>query len=633
MAGKASGSALRLFRSARWRHPVSGSGGWSVLATRRAMSAVAAASCAVGGLVGLVGTLLEPQNQAPRAVLVSALAMATAVVFGVYGPRFPRGVFYVLSLLATCVIAERTWLQHGGAQTTTVAALLFVVTVYLFAFFGTVAAAAGELLIVAALLVAKVYWHSFPWTTTVVLLGLNVLLAAVIGWLVRAAADADTDSLTGLLNDRGLNRVMEYTLGRAQAEGRSVTVVVADLDDFTEINRSRGRPEADRMLCAFGRALNEHLGPAALARTRGDEFVAVLTGPPVDGADGATAASTPESTADAVGRLLDVIRGDPRAGAPRFCAGVVTSGPEDSTRRVFNRADTALCEAQRAGRNRTVFAPDTGADLAAMTAGLAAGEFRVVYQPIVDLGTGRTAGAEALLRWTRAGRESVSPEQFIPLAEQTGFITTLGRWVLEQACREAASWPRAVPTKITVNVSGPELQNRGYGDDVLRVLAETGLPADRLVLEVTESTLHADSHTALDTLARLREHGIRVAIDDFGTGYSSLSRLQHLPADILKIDRSFVAPLHDTDTDAPLIAAITALAHAIGLRTVAEGVEEHHQATLLRHHECDEVQGWLYGRPGDGASVRTALESQAAQLASRPVTAPETAADVPTGLR
>ncbi|MFI5960023.1 EAL domain-containing protein [Cryptosporangium sp. NPDC051539] len=600
------------------------SAGWSVIATRRMMSAVAAASCAAGGVIGILGAVLSPHDVGPRPLLGAVLALTAAVLFATCGTRCPRGVFYVLALLSTVEIGYRVWLQQGGSQTTAVAALVLVVTVYLFAFFDPVAAVLGEALVAGMLIVAKVWWDAYPWTSMVVLLGLNLLLAAVVGWLVRAAADADLDSLTGLLNHRGLSRALQNALSQAQEQEKSVTMIVADLDDFTEINRRYGRVEADRLLRAFGRAWREQVGSAPLARTRGDEFVAVLTEAPAGAALMPTDAVGTALTVEAAGQLVDAIRADPRAGRPRFCAGIVTSGPEDTPRRLFNRADTALCDAQRAGSNRTVVAPDTGADLRAMKTGLAAGEFRVVYQPIVDLGTGRLAGAEALLRWTRPGVGPVPPEHFITVAEETNFITTLGRWTLTQACVEAATWTLAVPTKITVNVSGPELQRPEYGDDVLQVLADTGLSAGRLVLEVTESTLHADSHTALETLERLRGHGIRVAIDDFGTGYSSLSRLQHLPADILKIDQSFVAPLRASDTSAPLIAAIAALAHAIGLRTVAEGVEEHHQAALLAHHECDEAQGWLYGRPGHPDPIRGALASQARALPPTTALTPST---------
>ncbi|TQS39587.1 putative bifunctional diguanylate cyclase/phosphodiesterase, partial [Cryptosporangium phraense] len=329
-------------------------------------------------------------------------------------------------------------------------------------------------------------------------------------------------------------------------------------------------------------------GDVVVARTGGDRFALVV----------------PASAADTLA-LLERFRADDRT---PFSAGVAGWRPGDTPATLCGRADAALDEARRAGGSRIFCSADTAADdWAEMAAALSAGEFTVAYQPITDLSSGAVTGAEALIRWTRPGRGPVPPIDFIPRAERSGFIVELGRFVLETACREAATWTRAVPAKVTVNVSGRELHRHDYYEQVTEVLIATGLPPERLVLEVTESMLEADSPVALTTLHRLRALGIRIAIDDFGTGWSSLSRLDHLPADILKIDRSFVAAIPPEATSAPLIAAITALAAALGLRTVGEGVEEVHQAALLARHGCDEGQGWLHGRPGDGAIIRQAL--------------------------
>ena len=239
---------------------------------------------------------------------------------------------------------------------------------------------------------------------------------------------------------------------------------------------------------------------------------------------------------------------------------------------------------------------------------LPAGEFTVVYQPIVDLASGVVVGAEALLRWTHPQRGAVPPVEFIPLAEESGFILDLGRWVLRAACREASGWDWADTPRISVNVSGRQLQDLNFVPDVRRILAETGLPPTRLVLEVTESMLEADAPVALAALEALRSDGVRIAVDDFGTGYSSLSRLDRLPVDILKIDRSFVSALRPDAAVAPVITAIVALAHALGMSTLAEGVEEPYQAAALIAHGCGAAQGWLYGRPGSAEALAALAE-------------------------
>jgi diguanylate cyclase (GGDEF)-like protein len=381
-------------------------------------------------------------------------------------------------------------------------------------------------------------------------------------------------------------------VARSARTGRPLSLAFLDLDDFTTLNEQRGRPAGDRILYALARDWAAKAGPDALiSRCGADEFA--LLAP----------AGAEETTA-----LLETFRDACPAGVS-FAAGIAARIADDTPVTLTNRAEAALDEAERAGGSRIFFSQEAAADdWAELADALAAGEFTVVYQPIADLHSGTICGAEALLRWTRPGRGAVSPAEFIPVAERSGFIIQLGSFVLDQACRAAASWPRELPAKLTVNVSGRELHQPEYYEQVVATLIHAGLPADRLVLEVTESMLEADSPAALNTLQRLRALGIRIAIDDFGTGYSSLSRLNHLPADILKIDQSFVAALGPDDREAPLIGAITALAAALGLNTVAEGVEEPYQATLLTEYGCDEAQGWLHGKPGPPELIGTALQ-------------------------
>ncbi|MFG1926884.1 putative bifunctional diguanylate cyclase/phosphodiesterase [Cryptosporangium sp. NPDC048952] len=559
------------------------------------MAVTSAVACVVGGGIGLLGTLLPSASDTDGLVrLSSLLSILGGGALAAWGHRLPQWVFYAVAEAAVLLTAAGVWLQRERPDASAVAALLLIVTVFFFAFFDPVASLPGLATVLAVLVVANVWWEALPWSAVLALCGLNVLVAAVVGWLVRAAADAGIDPVTGLLNWRGLDRVLRAALVRARRRGQPLTVVLLNIDGFARINETNGSTEGDRLLRACGRAWESVIvPPAVLGRTSGDDFFLVVPDPLVS-----------------VSPLMESLR----VVAPpfvRFSVGVAGYLPGDTGRMLVGRADAALRTAKEEGGDRTVYAQDDHADVRAMAAGLEAGEFRVVYQPIVDVRSGRVAGAEALVRWTRAGHGPVPPDEFIPVAERCGFITTLGQWVLRTACRDAAAWTRAVPAKITVNVSGPQLRQPDYATQVMAVLEETGLPADRLVLEVTESTLQADSPTAVDALHTLRRAGVRIAIDDFGTGYSSLSRLQHLPADILKIDQSFVAALQPTDQAAPLIAAITALAHALRLRTVAEGVEEHYQAALLAHHGCDEAQGWLHGRPSEPERIAEVLEAQA----------------------
>jgi EAL domain-containing protein (putative c-di-GMP-specific phosphodiesterase class I) len=268
-------------------------------------------------------------------------------------------------------------------------------------------------------------------------------------------------------------------------------------------------------------------------------------------------------------------------------------------------ADLALYAAKDAGKNQIVrFEPGLRAAAdrhGELTAGLrravAGDELTVHYQPVVNLVDGRITAVEALLRWTPPDGVPVPPTTFIPVAETTGLIVPIGWWVLHRACTEARRWFTDQGICVTVNVSGHQLREPGFVDDVLRVLAETGLPGRALVLELTETTLITNVETT-EGLDRLREHGVRVAVDDFGTGYSSLSYLVQLPVDILKIDRAFTGPPGQPAAHHwAFTRAILDLANSLELDTIAEGVETEEQATTLRALDCPYAQGYLYSRP------------------------------------
>jgi EAL domain-containing protein (putative c-di-GMP-specific phosphodiesterase class I) len=237
-------------------------------------------------------------------------------------------------------------------------------------------------------------------------------------------------------------------------------------------------------------------------------------------------------------------------------------------------------------------------------------QITLAYQPIVEMDSETLTGFEALLRWTHPERGMIAPATFIPIAEETGLVIALGRWVLRTACLQAAAWNLRRPhdpLTITVNLSVVQLQDESLAIDVEAALRESGLPASRLVLEMTESVIMHESATARKRLQELKQLGVRIAIDDFGTGYSSLSHLQQFPVDILKIDQSFLHRMHQGSHDTALVRTIIALAKLLSLRTIAEGVEDAEQQERLRELGCDSAQGFLFGRPMPVQEIETLL--------------------------
>ncbi|MFI5960298.1 putative bifunctional diguanylate cyclase/phosphodiesterase [Cryptosporangium sp. NPDC051539] len=560
----------------------------SIIATRGALAATTAGGWGLIGVLGVLTALLTPGDEPAGPVwLLSALSLAVGAVFALVGTRLSTGAYYGTALASVLLLGGQMWLQRGHPEGAASAHLLPLLSMYVFAFFAAPPALLAEALVLGVAVTVGIGRHGLPATEIAALIVLNVAVAGVVHWLVRAAADADTDPVTGLPRGRALDRHLTAALGNARPR-QPLTVALLEPDRPTG-PRDQEHEQAFRALMS---RWNADLPGGALLARHTDRGIALVL------------ASSPAETNAYVDRW--------RAETPEapFSAGIAAARRDDVPALLLGRAHTALYEAQRDGGDRTYFSQDDYAsNWSEMATALAAGEFSVAYQPIVDARTRRVVGAEALLRWNRPDGP-VSPTEFIPLAERSGFIAELDRWVLHTACVAAATWPADVPAKITVNVTGRDLHTPGYHQHVLDILRDAGLPPTRLVLEITESTLEADTPEALDVLHQLRAHGVRIAIDDFGTGYSSLGRLQHLPADILKVDRSFVTPLEPGQTDAPVVTAITALARAFGLRTVAEGIEHEHQATLLTTAGCDELQGWLHGRPGPAEHIRNALTAQ-----------------------
>ncbi|BEL02545.1 hypothetical protein Q0Z83_007360 [Actinoplanes sichuanensis] len=425
----------------------------------------------------------------------------------------------------------------------------------------------------------------------------------------RLAHRAGHDGLTGLAN-RDL--LLDH-LGRAVAGDRPYALILCALDGFKEINDTYGHHVGDTVLCQVaGRLLLFAPEVELVARLGGDEFGFLIT-------SGTDAAALAERVVTAVSAAPYAV--DERRIHLTARAGLADGVPGNNA--VLGDADLALRAAKQAGGARTArFDESLRAEqsertriAAGLRQALADGTLFMHYQPVVDTGTGRATGVEALMRWRRDG-ESVPPGVFIPVAEQTGLIGAIGARALRLACAQAAVWHREHGLYLTVNVSTHQLRDPGFTTSVLSTLADTGLPAEALVLEITESVLIDAADTPV--LGELRAHGIRIAIDDFGTGYSSLAYLHALPVDILKIDQSFIRRLQDPPRpqDVSLTRAILELAGSQDLLAVAEGVETPGQADLLRDLGCPLAQGYHYGRPADADTIDTLMREHALHAAT-----------------
>jgi diguanylate cyclase (GGDEF)-like protein len=429
---------------------------------------------------------------------------------------------------------------------------------------------------------------------------------------------AFNDSLTGLPNRALLLDRLEVALGRAEREDQPVSVLFLDLDGFKVVNDSLGHVAGDRLLIDVARRLNGCLrrGDTA-ARLGGDEF-AILLG---DLGDPDRAPLVAERVIAALGEPFTVM------GREVFVsASIGVAYGRSDAESLLRNADVAMYRAKRSGEGGAyaIFEPSMHAAVverleveADLRRAIERDELVLHYQPLVELSSGRVAGLEALLRWQHPRRGLVMPFEFIPLAEETRLIGELGRWALREACRQAAQWrddPHTGRPWVSVNLSGLQLLDDGLDADVAVALADAGLDPSGLVLEITETVLVQDVAAAVERLENLRALGVSIAIDDFGTGYSSLRYIRRFPADILKIAKPFVDGLHD-ETDAAIVHTIIALADSLGLRTVAEGIEESEQLERLCDLGCELGQGYLFARPLTSDAATALLAGAAAHAA------------------
>ncbi|MEP7344708.1 MAG: EAL domain-containing protein [Gemmatimonadaceae bacterium] len=423
------------------------------------------------------------------------------------------------------------------------------------------------------------------------------------------------DPLTGLANRNLFRDRVVHALQRSSRAHEEIAVMFLDLDNFKQVNDTLGHAAGDQLLSSVAaRLLNATRGCDTVARLGGDEFAVLLEN--VRGDIDATIVA--ERIKQALRAPVEFDNG--RTVSVCASMGIARPGPGDGSDELLRNADVAMYGAKGEARGAyVIFDPSMHERLVDrvsleldMQKAIERGELSVAYQPIVSLETGTITGCEALMRWNHPVRGAVPPSLFIPIAEETGVIISLGRWVLREACARAAQWNAERPLRaltMTVNISAAQIADTALIDDVAEALRDTKLDPQLLVLEVTESVLMGDAEPAMACLNRLREVGVRLAIDDFGTGYSSLSQLQRFPVDVLKIDRSFTSGLPNDSNSAALAKTIIALGNMLTLRTVAEGVETSQQHERLRELGCGLGQGFLFSHPVAGDVLGRMLDS------------------------
>ncbi|ACL40818.1 diguanylate cyclase/phosphodiesterase with PAS/PAC sensor(s) [Pseudarthrobacter chlorophenolicus A6] len=423
------------------------------------------------------------------------------------------------------------------------------------------------------------------------------------------------DSLTGLPNRAGLKARFGEAPPDSAIEGNPLGALFIDLDHFKAVNDSLGHGAGDNLLVSVaGRLAAAVQAPGAVARLSGDEFVVVDT-----------VAGTEEAAALAA-RLLDVIAApihleDLEIVTSASIGIAVARAGDDTLEDLIRRADIAMYRAKERGRNRWELhrpaASDPAVDrlraLGELRRGIGEGALRVHYQPRIDLHTGRASGVEALVRWQHPTRGLLPPSEFIAMAEESGLVRPLGAWVLDETLKLAESLRRddrhGAGLEFAVNLSARQLNDPGLVDMVESALERRNLDPALLLLEITETALMSDPGAAVESLAALKNLGVGLAVDDFGTGYSSLTYLKKFPINELKIDRSFIMGLGLDSGDAAIVGSCIDLAHAVGIRAVAEGVETSGQAQTLQDMGCDLAQGYLFARPLPEPRLREWLAS------------------------
>lgn len=419
---------------------------------------------------------------------------------------------------------------------------------------------------------------------------------------LNLAHQAQHDSLTDLPNRLLLDDRLTHAMMAARRRGAKLAVLYLDLDRFKNVNDSVGHDIGDRLLQIVAQRLLACVrGSDTVSRLGGDEFVILLS----EVTAGEDAAVSAEKVLRAVSAPVDVDGHHLHASASIGIA-IYPDDGEDAVS-LLKHADFAMYHAKDCGRGNFQFfredmnvrAQERQSIEDGLRLALERNEFTLHYQPIVDLWSGTPTGVEALLRWRHPHRGLIFPPQFVPIAEECGLILPIGRWVMHEVCRQLRVWQDAglSPVRISVNVSAVELRHKDFVESVRQCLSDTGLAADYLELELTETFLLQDSASTMLVLNSLKSLGVQLALDDFGTGYSSLSHLRGFPIDTLKIDRAFVGDMDTNSNDASIVRAVIALGRSLNIRVVAEGVETAAQLARLQEQQCPEGQGYYFSRP------------------------------------
>jgi diguanylate cyclase (GGDEF)-like protein len=419
---------------------------------------------------------------------------------------------------------------------------------------------------------------------------------------------ANHDALTGLPNRTLFQDRLAQAVARSKRGASTAAVLCLDLDRFKSVNDISGHAVGDELLRQVGQRLVQSIrGDDTVARLSGDEFAIIQVG-----------VAHPDGPAILADRLVKVLGQPFEINNHPVVIGTSVGialypGDGEDDEELLRAADTALHRAKAAGRGTfRFFEAEMDVRLQErrwlerdLRQALATEQLSLHYQPLVDCGSIKVLGFEALTRWTHPQRGFISPADFIPLAEESGLIIPLGKWVLRQACRDAMTWPE--DTLVAVNLSPAQFRQSDITSEIFRVLEETGLPAHRLELEITEGVLIDDTERVLAILSELKAAGVRLSLDDFGTGYSSLSYLQRFPFDKIKIDRSFVWGMEKDGGSMAIVRAVVALGRSLQITVTAEGVETQRQLAMLRAEHCDQAQGFLIGKPQPFAEASALL--------------------------
>jgi diguanylate cyclase (GGDEF)-like protein len=545
-----------------------------------------------GGLFlvsGSLGVLLATQMPGGPGDLrvvygIAIAAVLTGVGMLMWGDRLRPMHHHILVTVGTIMLTVAIYESTSPIAAVALASLYLSVAIYACVFFTWTLAAVHVLFAVTCCMTVLALRPGSPWWSGTVAAGATVGVGAVVGLLSRHASHAEVDALTGLPNRRGLDRALGLGIASAARSASGLSLVVLNLDRFHTINDLHGHRAGDEVLQQTVRSWLPLLGPRdTMARQGGDMFAVLL----------------PAMTGENALALTERLRAKISMGCS---AGITSWQPGESASFLLNRAYVALYRAKVGGGNNAVLEPSGTAPFAIELAdAIADGEVEVLYQPIVNLDEDdAVVGIEALVRWQPRNRPEVTAAEVVRVAEESGLIDELDQYVLRRACQDAHTMQRVgsdVRLALHVNVSGLELAAPLYVVHVDDVLQSTGWPPAQLVLEVTETVLDVDTPAATSALRDLRARGIRIAIDDFGTGYSSLSRLQNLPADLLKLDRSFADTITDDGPAPPLLRAIVGLGVALRLPVIVEGVESAIQAQAVKSMGYGLAQGFYYGRP------------------------------------